>query len=74
MHPFQVKHWNNELEGEVQWDIKIQVSYDWNQSPLGSSSTIINVMTEVRGQELDRSIGQQAKLVDRSSIISPNKT
>ena len=43
----------------LQWDIKIQVSYDLNQAP----------WAEVRGQK--SSIGQQVKFVDHSSIFSP---
>ena len=45
----QVKLWNTELERELQLDIKIQVSYDWNQSFLGCSSSIFHPLTAERG-------------------------
>ena len=54
-------------------DIKIQVSGDKKQSTLGSSSTILRPLTEVRGQKIC-SNGQHAKSVDRSSNISSDKT
>ena len=54
-------------------DIKIQVSCDKKQSTLGCSSTILHPLTEVRGCKFC-SNGQQAKYVDRSSILSPDKT
>ena len=54
-------------------DIKIQVSNDKKQSTLGSSSTILHPLTEVKGRKFC-SNGQQAKSVDRSSNISLDKT
>ena len=54
-------------------DIKIQVSCDKKQSALGSSSTILHPLTEVRGQKIC-SNSQQAKSVDDSSNISSDKT
>ena len=47
-----------ELEGEQQWDIQIQVSYDWNQSTLGSSSTIIHPLTEVEGRKITQAVNK----------------
>ena len=54
-------------------DIKIQVSCDNKQSTLGSSSTILSPITEVKGRKIC-SNGKRAKSVDRSSNISPDKT
>ena len=51
-------------------DIKIQVNNDKKQSTWGSSSTILHPLTEVRGRKIF-SNSQQAKSVDRSSILSP---
>ena len=45
---------------------------DWKQSTLGCSSTILHHLTQVRGQNIC-SNGQQAKCVDRSSNLSPDK-
>ena len=39
------------------------------KSTLGSISTILYLLTEVKGRN-----GQQVKSVDRSSILSPDKT
>ena len=50
------KQW---LKVKLQQDTKIQLSYDWNQSTFGSSSTILNPLTEVRGQKISLN-GQQA--------------
>ena len=47
-------------------------SFDKKQSSLGSSSTILHPLTEVRGQKIC-SNGQQAKSVDCSSNISSDK-
>ena len=46
---------------------------DKKQSILGSSSTILHPLTEVKGRKIC-SNGQQAKSVDRSSNISSDKT
>ena len=54
-------------------DIKIQVSNYLKQSILGSSSTILHPLTEVKGRTYC-SNGQQAKSVDRWSNISSDKT
>ena len=54
-------------------DIKIQASYDLIQSSFDCSLTILHPLTEVKGQK-NCSNGQQAKFVDRSSILSPDKT
>ena len=51
-----------------QWDIEIQVSYDLNQSTLGSSSTILQPLSEARGLKIC-SNGQQIWLVDHSSKL-----
>ena len=61
-----VKQRNNELEGKLQRDIKIQLSYDLNQRTLGASSTILHPLTDVEGQTIC-SNDQQAKSVDSSS-------
>ena len=47
----QIKLWENKLEGQIHPDIKIQVSFDKKQSTLGSSSTILHPLTEVRGRK-----------------------
>ena len=44
-----IKQRSSEVEGVQQWDIKIRVSSDKNQSILDSSSTILLALTEVRG-------------------------
>ena len=54
-------------------NIKIHVSCDKKQSTLGSSSTILHLFTEVSGRKIS-SNDQQAKSVDCSSILSPDKT
>ena len=66
----QIKLEKRKLEGEMHTEIKIQVSCDMKQSTVGSSSTILHPLTEVRGQK----ICQQAKSVDCSSNISSDKT
>ena len=48
----QIKLCKSKLEGEMHMDIKIQVSCDMKQSTLGSSSTILHPLTEVRGQKI----------------------
>ena len=64
---------NNELEGKLQRDIKIQLSYDLNQRTLGASSTILHPLTDVEGQSIC-SNDHQAKFVDRSIILFPDNT
>ena len=67
-------------------DSKIQVSYDWNLScsstipnPFCSnvqqdySSTILHILTQVKGRKIC-SDGQQVKFVNRSTIVSQDKT
>ena len=44
-----IKQRSSEVEEAQQWDIKIRVSSDKNQSILDSSSTILLALTEVRG-------------------------
>ena len=67
-----MKQRNSEIEGKLQQDIQIQVSYDKKQSILGRSSTILHPLTEIRGRKICFN-GQQAKTVDRLSILSPDK-
>ena len=50
-------------------DIKMRVSCDMKQSTLGSITTILHPLAEVRGQKFC-SNGQKAKSVDHSRNIS----
>ena len=55
----QIKQRSSEVEGVQQWDIRIQVSRDKKQSILGSNSTILHPLTEVRSKNLlERSTSQ----------------
>ena len=69
----QIKLKKGKIEGEMHPDIKIQVSCDMKQSTLGSISTILYPLTEVKGKKIC-SNGQQAEFVDPLSILSPEKT
>ena len=65
----QIKQRSSELDGKLHRDVKLQVSYGvMKQSTLACSP----LLTEERGQNFC-SDGQQAKFVDRSSILSPEK-
>ena len=44
------KHRSSKLQGVQEWDIKIHISYYLNQSNLGSSSTILHPLSEVRSR------------------------
>ena len=69
----EIKQRSSELEVVQQLVIKIRVNYDLKQSTFGSSSTIHYPLTEVRGKK-NCSNGEQAKSVDRSGLLSPDKT
>ena len=49
---FHQEHRNSELEGKMQLDIKVQVSYVLKQSILGNSTTILHLLTEVKGRKI----------------------
>ena len=50
-------------------DIKIQVSYDKKQSTLGSSSTILHPLTEVRGRKIARTVNKPNRATVRATFL-----